>query len=54
MMTIDDEGGGGFWPMITETPNFWDFSWNFSKFSLKFTKSGQKLSTFKGNLNLNE
>ena len=38
MMTIDDEGEGGLWSMMTSSQkskfcvNFWDFTRNFSKF----------------------
>ena len=59
MMTIDDEGEGVFWPMMTSSQephflvNFWDFSKSFSKIFLKVYKSGQKISTFRGNFYLN-
>ena len=49
MMTIDDEGEGGVLAnddVITETPNFWDFSGNFSKIFLKIYKIWTKFSTF--------
>ena len=57
MMTIDDEGEGGCLAnddVITEIQNFWDFTGNFSKIFQKFTKSGQKFSTFQRNFYLNE
>ena len=57
MMMIDDEGEGGVWPMMTSSQKskiFGIFKGIFLKFSLKFINSGQKFSTFQGNLNLNE
>ena len=57
MMTIDDEGEGGVWPMMTSSQKskiFWILQGIFLKFSEKFTKSGQKFSTFQGNIYFNE
>ena len=51
MMTIDDEGEGGFWPMMTSSQkpkfsvNFWDFPRNFPKFFLKICKIRAKFSS---------
>ena len=52
MMTIDDEGEGVFWPMMTSSQepqflvNFWDFSKNFSKIFLKIYKIWTKIFNF--------
>ena len=52
MMTIDDEGEGVFWPMMTSSQkpqflvNFWDFSKNFSKIFLRIYKIWIKIFNF--------
>ena len=57
MMTIDDEGEGGVWPMMTSSQKskiFGSLQGIFLKFSKKFKKSGKKFSNFQRNFYLNE
>ena len=47
MMTIDDKGGGGVWPMMMssqKSKSVGILQGIFPKFSSKFTNSGQKVT----------